>query len=208
MAEKIGTTPGADENEDDKMNQDMEARYNQEREEQYAKRDRDLSRLMGAETVRDVASALEVIKAYEDVHSGETIDRYTFSAFKRAAKEGQMAFEKTNAQLVSEGIVKGEIGSDGYLKEGGGVRHGGWAIRVDRDIVLKKKITPKQSYDVLPNGDKVNPKQWEEVELVPTPVEKVYFGTDAERKCPRESPRRASSSTYHCRGIAESGYHF
>jgi hypothetical protein len=166
----------------EKNQEEAEARYGQEREEQYAKRDRVLSRLMGAETVQDVASALEVIKAYEDVHSGETIDRYTFSAFKRAAKEGQLAFEKTNTQLISEGIVKGEIGPDGFLREGGRVRHGGWAIRVDRDIALTKKIVPKQSYELLPNGDKTNLKMWEETEEIRTPVEKVYFGTDAERR--------------------------
>lgn len=88
--------------------QEMEARQGQAREEDYAKRDRILNRLMSAEKPQDVAAAIEMVVDYENVNFDESVDRYTYSAYKRAAIEGQRTFEKGS---------RGELHDDKKRKE-------------------------------------------------------------------------------------------
>jgi hypothetical protein len=130
-----GSRFGDEKERGDKARQEAEARYAQAREEDYAKRDRVLNRLMGAETPKDVGAAIEIIKDYEDVQAGESIDRYTYGAYKRAAIEGQRAFEKGSkslTELIDLGIVDENAVFDtaGRLLKGK-VKASGYAIRID-----------------------------------------------------------------------------
>lgn len=182
-----GGSFGHEEEEADRAAQEMEARYGQAREEDYAKRDRVLNRLTSAETPRDVAAALEVIKDYENVHYGESIDRFTFGAYKRAAVEGQRAFEKGSKglrELKDLGIVSedAEIDSDGDLVKGK-VRASGYAIGV-REVrgEEKPRTITKVRYTVDPQtGKRGVPEVVEETESNGMPKEVVHFGTAAER---------------------------
>lgn len=172
----------------DKNAEFMDAMYGQSREEDYAKRDRILNRLMSAEKPQDVAAAIEIIKDYENPFFGESIDRYTFTAYKRSALEGMRAFEKGSKDtrdLQKEGIIDGTIDSQGYLANGGSVRVPGYAIRVETDRGKPEMHRVSQmTYDVDPStGERSNPKLVEREEPQPGRYkEKVYFGTAKERK--------------------------
>lgn len=177
---------GGDSDRDEEKRKQAEEFYGQNREEEYARRDRVLNRLMNAENPQDVAASLELIRDYEGVHFGETIDRFTFNAYKKTALEGQRAFEKGSKDvndLTKEGIVVGKIGSNGFLERGGRVKASGYAIRVDREEV---EITQKESKETsLVNpltGERSAPQIVEETTRVRRPVEKIYFGTAQERK--------------------------
>jgi len=161
----------------------LEARYAREREEEYAKRDRLFNRLMGAENPKDVAAAIEVVRDFENFQFGETIDRWTFGAFKKAALDGRRAYGKISVDLVEDEIIEGSVGQDGYLAEGGRVRHPGYTIRVDQTTEQERVVIPHLVYDRSPEeeGATVIRKEFEVVDRNKL-VEKPYFGPDAERK--------------------------
>jgi hypothetical protein len=182
-----GSRFGHEDAEADKANQEMEARYGQAREEDYAKRDRVLNRLMSAEKPQDVAAALEVVRDYENPYYGESIDRYTFGAYKRASVEGQRAFEKGSKdieELKRLGIVSEDavIDTNGDLV-GGKVRASGYAIGV-REVrgEEKPRTITKVRYPIDPQtGKRGIPEVVEETESNGYPKEIVRFGTAAER---------------------------
>lgn len=162
-----------------------ESFYGQSREEDFAKRDRVLNRLMNAESPRDVAAAIEMVKDYEGVHYGGTIDRYTYSAYKKAALEGKRAFEKGSkdiSDLAKDGIVEGSVNAAGFLENGGKVKAAGYAIRVDRKEIEEPHILQKVVHNVDPKtGERGTSQLIEETVRAKKIVESVYFGSADER---------------------------
>lgn len=161
--------------EENKRRTEMEMAYAyQSREEEFARRDRLLSRLMKAENPKDVAAVLEILADTQDWSKAEANDRYTYTQYVKTALDGARAFRKTAKQLEEEGIIEGPslkdgsggrgpaIGSDGYLVEGAKVLQRGYAIKVDEIKDLKPV-----------RGGK---------EVMVTVKERVYFGSDEERK--------------------------
>lgn len=161
----------------------MEVAYAHLNQEEYAKRDRLLNRLMKAENTKDVAAAIEVVRDFENFHFGETIDRWTFGGLKKTALEGFRAFNKTSKKLADDEIIVGQVGEDGYLVEGGRIRHDGYTIRVDRVVEQKRVVIPHEIYDRDPAEEGAVPIRKEfEVVYRDEIVDKPYFGTDLERK--------------------------
>ena len=182
MAEAL-PLPGSGNRQEREKPNIMEVAYAHHTQEEYAKRDRLLNRLMKAENSKDVAAATQVVRDFENFHFGETVDRWTFGGFKKTALEGWRAYEKTLDDLTDDEIVVGQVGPDGYLVKGGRVRHDGYTIKVERAVEQKRVVIPHLVYDRDPNeaGAVIIKKEYEAVDQNET-VEKPYFGTDAERK--------------------------
>lgn len=168
---------------DDEVRRQAEAEgayyANQSREEEFAKRDRLLNRLSNAKNVGDVAATLEILGDFQDWSKGEAVDRYTYGHYVKTALDGANAYRKTIKQLQDEGIVEGPrvrlddgtvvespaIGPDGYLVDDAKVSVRGYAMRVEE--VRGAEPTPNKKGG---SGWRMNVQ------------ERVYFGSDTERK--------------------------
>jgi len=177
-APDTGKGGGGAEDDANKEKEALEAMYGQEREEDYAKNDPLVNRLRKAQKPEDIAAvAEELIPDFENVHFGDSVDRFTFTHYKGAALRGQRIYEK---DLVADGIIDGEVGDDGYLKEGGVVRVSGYSIRVETKKV-RGEDELEEVYHFTPAGEKAG------MDVVkrkgrPELKERVYFGTKQERK--------------------------
>lgn len=149
--------------EDEERRMQEQAFYAAQRDEQWGRRDRDLSRLQNAEKVADVAGVLGILKDFQDWSKQEATDQYSYRMYTKTALDGARAFGKSATQLEEEGIVESPgmgrpaIDGSGYLTEGAKVLQNGYAIRVEKQ------------YKNLPGGK-------QEIK------ERYYFGTKSERK--------------------------
>ena len=104
------------------------------RDEQYARRDPELQLLMFPENSQDInKSIVRVLEKYTDFDKREANSPYKIQYYMDAADAGVFIFGHSPEDLKREGYIKGSIGEDGYLEEGGKPIKFGYAIKVDTE---------------------------------------------------------------------------
>ncbi|MBL7036896.1 hypothetical protein ISR94_03635 [Candidatus Microgenomates bacterium] len=148
----------------------------------YAKQDRLLSRLVDAETPQEVAPCIEVLRKFENWDLAEGINQYKFQNMIGQALDNADAYNKSHEKLIDEGIVKGGIDPNGYIKNGGEMRFKGYEVRIEKEVHEKTILRRRFKYKEDPTtGEKLDREEWVEGEIREIEVEKPNFFPEGKR---------------------------
>lgn len=180
---------------------EIAAYANQEYQEERGRMDPESQRLANAETVEDIAAALEGFKEKKDWNFTEVEDEYSDRRTARTALSRARALAKNTAWLTDprelivvkdDGKFKdyqpGEINTDGTLAKGSRIRVSGYTISVrttykEEPIVQRQKSEEYVRDESGARTGQVNVKEVQ-IDTGQTQLkreETAYFGTDAER---------------------------
>jgi hypothetical protein len=172
------------EEETDPHIKEMEAAFINENLEwgsRSAKQDRIAARLLDAETPQEVAPCIEALRRFESWDFQEAINSYRFQSLLGLALDNWEAYKLSHEDIISNGIVKGEIDKNGYIKNGGEMRFKGYEVRIEKEKIEIKQARRKGTYEEDENGEKINNKNWVEWEIVDQILEKPCFESEINR---------------------------
>ncbi len=189
---------GDDDAENEAKQKEAESYYrNQEMDEERAKSQPEINRLLNQETTADIASVLAIFDTSKNIDFNEAADQFTerhalgiaLARHRTLAKPFSYLTDPQELVVIDKTDRKkpGKINPDGFPDANSEVRSPGYSIRVEAKIeteeipVVQRAVEFERDASGARTG-KSTEKITEIIEKRPKRTERVYFGTENERK--------------------------